>query len=129
MIKSTWLCKGIPLLALAILASACSSDSTAPDEEESLFLQITNGQTEPMTVRVVGASSIPEGDRITADFGTVADGATTTFKAVNASFMVYVNDEVLENGSNSNFGIDDTPTNQWTLTIMERGGWSLEAYF
>ena len=59
----------------------------------------------------------------------MAAGATIGFREVNESFFVYIDGEILNIGSENRFGIDDTPTNEWTLTIQENGGWSLNAFF
>jgi hypothetical protein len=115
---------------LALLVIGCSSDSTGPDaEEEGVFLRVTNAQSAAITVRVVGSDQVPEVDRLTAEFGSMAPGVTSSFRAVNESFFVYIDGELLSNGSSNRFGIDQNPTKEWTLTLKANGGWSLEAYF
>jgi len=130
MIKLPRFLTGSTFLLLALLAPGCSSDSAGPDEtDEAVYLRITNALATSKVVHTIGSDQIPVADRITTSFGDVAPGATTGFQEVNTTFFVYINNDILSNGSSDRFGIDDQPTNQWTLTLQENGGWSLMAYF
>ena len=116
-------------LVLALAVAACTGDSTGPETGDGVFLRITNERATTISVRVVGSDQIAASDRLTVEFGSVPAGTTTAFREVNESFSVFIDGELYQNGSNNLFGIDDTPTNQWTLTMQASGGWGLEAYF
>ena len=117
-------------LTLALALAACTSDSTGPEaSDDAVYLRVTNDRAVAVSVRVVGADAIAAADRITVDFGSVAAGTTTSFREVNESFSVFVDGTIYQNGGNDLWGIDNTPTSEWTLTLQASGGWELKAYF
>jgi len=114
----------LPVLLLLLAPVACSEDDPTEPSTTTLELRIQNGTEAALEVVATGAE-----DGTVVDFGTVAAGATTDFRAMEEQFTLTLDGEPYTRGDGGAFGIDDTPTSQWTLSLLTGGGWSLDAYF
>lgn len=124
---------------------ACKKNGV-DDETATVYLRIMNDTDNDIPNNILSGSivvkALPDksntnfdGVKRIADFGAIAVGETSTYKAVSTMFLVEVNGEPFgEDG----FGISSSPSNQWTLKISgvqesEGGGyvyaWNLAADF
>ncbi|PPL01011.1 hypothetical protein [Parapedobacter indicus] len=120
---------------LATVFCACKK-SSVDDDPVIMYLRIVNDTdssipnnmlTGPITVKALPnkASTNFDGEERVADFGTIAVGETTAYKAVSNMFLLEVNGAPFgEDG----FGVSSPPSTQWTLKIQGVQEWEGEDY-
>lgn len=119
------------LAAVLVLAGCGFGFATSPEQDDGFYLRITNATGTTITV-VVGPDSNASdfvGPERTVDFGQLSHDSSSPHREVNSRFTVTIDGVSIQEHyalSNWSFGIDSTPSRNWTLTLYP-GHWDLSA--